>query len=101
QSACQQPRPDPERDRFIVKQTLQRRRIGKQNLQDNDRSDTERQVLVAKMSLERKRRVEQVTAVQQIKHLANRKKLDRGRTGRYGRARLRHSAISSRRKPRA
>jgi hypothetical protein len=50
QSAEEEPRPDPQRDRLVVEQTLQGRCIGKEQLQDRDHADAERQVLVAEVS---------------------------------------------------
>ena len=49
QSSQQKPRPDPKRDRLVVEQSLQRRRVGKDQLQDHDCGDAKRQVLVAEM----------------------------------------------------
>ena len=75
---------------------LQRRRVGEQQLQDHDRADAERQVLVAEMRLERQRRVQQVAAVQQIEDLADRDRVDRDRPGEL---RPTRPATSSRRTP--
>src|SRR5215467_82967 len=52
QSTQEKPRPDPKRDRLVVEQSLQRRRISEQELQHYDRADAERQVLVAEMCRE-------------------------------------------------
>src|SRR5262249_8411863 len=48
-----QPGPDPKRHRFGAEQSLERRGVGEQELQDHDRGDSQTQVLVAKMRLER------------------------------------------------
>src|SRR5262245_27380775 len=57
-----QPDPDPERHCFGAEQSLERRGISEQELQDRDGGDSQSQVLVAKMRLEREGRVQLVTA---------------------------------------
>ena len=72
QAAQEQPGPNPKRDGFVLEESLQRRRVGEQQLQDHDRADAERQILVAEMRLQGQRRVQQVAAVEQVEDLADR-----------------------------
>src|SRR5262249_28429299 len=60
-----------------------------QKLKDYDRSDANWQVLVAKMSLKRERRVEQIAAVQKIEYLPNRDGVNCDSAGERVRAMLR------------
>src|SRR5262245_42266464 len=62
----EEPWPDPERNRLVVEQGLEGRRIGEQELQDHGRADAERQIPIAEVRLERERRVEEKAAVQQV-----------------------------------
>src|SRR5208282_6431632 len=66
EAADEQPRPNPDRDRRGLEESLERRCVGEQELQDHDRANPHRQILVAEMGLERQRRIQLVAAVEQI-----------------------------------
>ena len=67
-AARDQQRPDPQRNGFIVEQPLERRRVGEQQLQRDDRADAERKLAVAQVRFRGQRGVEQVAAVEQVEY---------------------------------
>ena len=71
QARQRQPRPDAKRHRLGLEHGLQRRRVGVEELQHDDRADPHRQIAVAEMGHRRQRRVDLEPAVQQIKDLTD------------------------------
>src|ERR1700722_304356 len=86
-AAEDEPRPDAKWQRLGLEHGLQRRRVGVEELEHNDRADAHRQIAIAEMGHWRQRRVDLEPAVQEIKDLPDDQSVDGGGArARVGRA---------------